>query len=328
MVCLTCADCNNRASRLDNLAKMAEKARDDHLSGRGTRVEVDFFGAGIVSGYVRPKDEEMAARLARQPVPKSINELRGGVMPLRSLPVGRELDPKKGIRFRIRQPNPHRVAVSWLRSAYLLVFALLGREGYRYVNSQALRPIREQIMNPNDVRISGCLNGDCSGINFPVDPVIMLNYSHKPPFWVVKFGPKSVLLPCGGAMDRFSQLTQRRVETSLEINQMGLWARTLFGNAPVVTFAMNHETGVTGLEFVGGLLEILTKEGDVWEWIIVDCQESEIVALPLRSKRARQGEDGAGVMMMLGQDEFIHCSDRSVFRRASPAKLRSLTVRR
>ena len=328
VVCLTCMHCNNRASRLDNLAKMAERARDDHLSGRGTRVEVDFFGAGITSGYVRPKDDEMAARLARQPVPTSIRELRGRVMPLRSLPIGPELDPKRGIRFRIRRPNPHRVAVSWLRSAYLLVFALLGREGYRYANSPSLGPIREQIMNPNEVRISGCLNGECSGVDFPVDPVIMLNHSYKPPFWAIRFGPKSVILPCGGPIDRFLQLTHRPVETSVEFDRMGLWARTQFGNAPVVAFAMKHETDVTRLDFVGGLLEILTKEGDVWEWIIVDYQADEIVALPLRCRSSEQDADGAGVMMMVGKNEFVHRDDRSEFQPASPSKLLSLTVNR
>ena len=328
IVCLTCMHCNNRASRLDNLAKMAERARDDHLSGRGTRVEVDFFGAGITSGYVRPKDDEMAARLARQPVPTSIRELRGGVMPLRSLPVGPELDPKRGIRFRIRRPNPHHVAVSWLRSAYLLVFALLGRKGYRYAKSAAVRPIREQIMNPNEIRINGCLNGECSGVDFPVDPVILLNSSHKPPFWAVRFGPKSVVLPCGGPIDRFLQLTQQPVEISEGVSRMGLWTRTQFGNASVLPFSMKHETDVTGFDFVGGLLEISTEEGDVWEWIIVDYQADEIVALPLRLKSSEADAEQAGVMMMVGQDEFIHRRDRSKFRHASPSKLMSLTVKK
>ena len=127
VVCLTCADCNNRASRIDHLAKIAEKARSDHVSGRGTKVEVDFFGSGIISGYVRQRDDEMAARLATQPVPTSISQLRGGVMRLPSLPVSSRLDVNKGIRFRIRQANPHKVAVSWLRSAYLLLFSLLAR---------------------------------------------------------------------------------------------------------------------------------------------------------------------------------------------------------
>ena len=74
VLCLTCAECNNKASCLDRLAKIEQKAKDDHLAGRGTRVEVDFFGGGIVSGYVRPKDAEMAARFATQPVPTSINQ--------------------------------------------------------------------------------------------------------------------------------------------------------------------------------------------------------------------------------------------------------------
>ena len=326
VVCLTCTDCNNRASRLDNLAKMAEKARSDHLAGRGTRVEVDFFGAGIVSGYVRPKDDEMAARLAKGPVPTSIGQLRGGVMQLPSLPVGPELDVKRGIRFRIRRPNPHRVAVSWLRSAYLLVFSLLGREGYRYAKCQALAPIREQIMKPDEVRIRGGLGGECSGVDFPVDPVIMLNYAHKPPFWAVKFGGRIVLLPCGGSIERYLQLTQGPIDVSLAIDRVGCWVPTQFRNEGVIAFAMNHATDIRDIDFVGGLLEVRTKEGDLWEWIIVNYQENEVVALPFRRKGVEQEEDGGGVMMMLGKDEAIHRRDQSQFVAASPSQLMSLSV--
>ena len=91
---------------------------------------------------------------------------------------------------------------------------------------------------------------------------------------------------------------------------------------------MNHETDVTDLDFVGGLLEILTEEGDLWEWMIVDYQEDAIVALPLRRKNSEQGADNAGVMMMIGEDEFVHRKDRPKFQRASPSKLMSLTVKK
>ena len=156
----------------------------------------------------------------------------------------------------------------------------------------------------------------------------LLNHSHKPPFWAIRFGPKSVILPCGGAIDRFAQLTRQPVETSVGIDRMGLWTRTQFGIASAFALSMKHETDVTDLDFVGGLLEILTQEGDVWEWIIVDYQGDEIVALPLRRKSSAQDADGAGVMMMVGKHEFVQREDLSEFQLASPSKLISLTVNR
>ena len=326
VVCLTCTDCNNRASRIDHLAKIAARARDDHVSGRGTRVEVDFFGGGIVSGYVRPKDHEMASRLAKQSVPTSIRQLRGGVMRLPSLPMGPNLDPNKGIQFRIRRPNPHKVAVSWLRSAYLLLFSLLGSAGYRYASSAALRPVREQIMDPDIVLISGCLSGDISGISFPVDPVIMLNYAHRPCFWVIIMGDRCVFLPCGGPIERFRELTRNPIDLSVTGNRVAFWATTQFRNECVLSLGIKTESRVDDIDFIGGRLEVQTHQGGVWEWIIVDCQTNEVIALPFRAKGEEQEGDSGGVLMMLGENEYMGTKDRQSFTAASPKRLLSLTV--
>ena len=335
VVCLTCEDCNHGASRLDHAAKMVQKARDDHVSGRGTRVEFDFFGAGITSGYVRPKDDEMAARLAKQPVPTSINQLRGGVMKLPRLPFGPGLpglDPNKGVRFRIERPKSHHVAVSWLRSAYLLVFSLLGHQGYRYAQSPALQPIREQIRNPDEERIEGALGGVVPGVDFPVDPVILLSAAN-PPFWVVQMGDKSVLLPCGGSIEHFRQLPRPPIDVSVTNDRGGIWASGQFRNGvinfkdSVLKSAINREADGADIDFMGGLLAIEMESGDVWEWIIVDYQADEVVALPLRAKGAEQ--DGSmGVTMMLDRNQYLGRRDRSKFTAASPKKLLSLTVDR
>ena len=249
-------------------------------------------------------------------------------MKLPRLPVGPDLDVTKGIRFRIRRPNTHKVAVSWLRSAYLLVFSLLGREGNRYAKCAALKPIREQIMNPDEVQIKGCLSGKISKVDFPVDPVIMLNYASKLSFWMIKFGDRSVFLPCGGSIERFLELTRKPIEMSVEIDRAAFWAPTQFRNEFVIAFSMNHEVDVTDIDFVGGLLEIQTTEGDVWEWIIVDYQGDDIVALPVRRKDQKQEEGVGGVMMMLGRDEFLGQRERSRFSTASPSKLLSISVKR
>ena len=325
IVCLTCADCNNKASRLDRLAKIDQKAKDDHLAGRGTRVEVDFFGAGIVSGYVRPKDAEMAARLAAQPVPTSINQLKGGVMKLPPLPIGPDLDVKKGLRFRIRTPNPHHVSVSWLRSAYLLVFSLLGQEGYRYAKSPALGEIREQIMNPDVIRVGNGLSGEFTGSEFPIDPVIMLFHAHEPAFWVVKMGGRTAALPCGGSAQRFRQLTRKPIEASMAPEDVAYWASRQFRSESVLSFDLRREDPVKDLDLIGGRLVVETKEGGLWEWMIVDDQQGRVVALPFRPKGSEQE---ASVMMMIGAEEYRGRKDRTEFSPASPAKLLSLTVDR
>ena len=331
VVCLTCKDCNHGASRLDHAAKMAQKARDNHISGRGTQIEIDLFGARTTSGYVRPKNDEMAARTAKQPVPRSIGQLRG-VMKIPGLPPGAELDANKGIRLKIKQPKSHHVAVSWLRSAYLLVFSLLGRQGYRYAQSPALQPIREQIMNPDKERIKGALGGVVPGVDFPGDPVILLSAAN-PPFWVVQMGDKSVLLPCGGSIERFRQLPRPPIDVSVTNDRGGIWASGQFRNGvinfndSVLKSAINREADGADIDFMGGLLSIEMESGDVWEWIIVDYQADEVVALPLGPKGAEQ--DGSmGGIEMLDRNQYLGRKDRSKFTVALPKKLLLLTVDR
>ena len=271
----------------------------------------------------------MAARLAKQPVPTSINQIKGGVMRLPPLPLGPDLDVKTGLRFRIRTPNRHKVAVSWLRSGYLLVFSLLGREGNRYAESPALVEIREQIMNPDVIRVGNGLNGEWDGPEFPVDPVIMFCHAHEPAFWAVKMGTRAVFLPCAGPLERFTQLTAKRGELSIAPDRLACWASRQFRSDLVLSIPIKKEAPSKDIDLIGGRLEIETSQGEVWDWIVVDDRGQEIVALPLRPKESGQDQDGGlGLMMMLGADEYLGRKDRSEFSAATPKHLLSLTVER
>ena len=69
------------------------------------------------------------------------------------------------------------------------------------------------------------------------------------------------------------------------------------------------------------------KAGMRGNGFVVDYQSNKVVALPLRAKGDEQ--DGSiGVMMMLGEDQYLGRTDRSKFAIAKPTKLLSLTVDR
>ena len=330
IVCLTCADCNNKASRLDKLAMMDKKARDDHSSGRGTRVEMDFFGWGITSGYVRQKDDAAATKFAEQPVPTSINELPGGsTMRLPYLPISpdtdvTDTDVRKGIHFRIRTPNPHKVSVSWLRSAYLLLFALLGSEGYRYAKSGALGPIRKQILNPDKVTIKGCLSMSFSDLELPVDPLIMMNHGQEPAFWIVIMGDRCVSLPLGGPIERFRELTREPLKLSLSFDQLAYWASVRFVNHYATTIHFESEQDFRGVDFVGGLVDVKTADNTVWEWIVVDHQLDDVIILPFRRKG---DEQPSGVQLITGDEaKYMNRTDRGSLQAAVPVAMRCIRV--
>ena len=178
-------------------------------------------------------------------------------------------------------------------------------------------------MNPDEVRIKGSLGGEVSGMDFPVDPVILLNPGHELPCWAVKMGDKSVILPCGGSIDRFRQLTRQPIDMPVGNDRVGLWASRQFRNESVISFAINGEADDDDIDFIGARLEIQTESGDVWEWIIVDYQSNQVIALPLRAKGDEQ-DGNIGVIMMLDRDQYLGRTDRSKFTAAKPAKLLSL----
>ncbi len=53
-------------------------------------------------------------------------------------------------RVTFKMPNSRYTGASWLKSAYLSVFCLLGRHGYKFADGDAIRKVREQIMHPSD----------------------------------------------------------------------------------------------------------------------------------------------------------------------------------
>ena len=208
VVCLTCSRCNNAGSILDRAVAQEKKAIDDYASGRGTEIEINLFGARR-SGLLRPEE----GKPLRFPMPTKVGQLRGK-MELRSLPGGSGLDVNKGIGIRIKKPHSDHVNVSLLRSAYLLVFALLGSYGYRYAESEALCKVREQIINPEE-KIVDCRIGNYSGLEEDLI-LISFQFGSKPFFWSVKIGGRGILLPCGGSV-RGANPGMKRRDSGFEV---------------------------------------------------------------------------------------------------------------
>ena len=193
-ICLTCSECNNRASRVDQHAILANRARDDWSSGRGARVEVDFFGVKRSRRYIPSSRND--------PLPTRVDQLRRGSLNLRlgGLSNSQQLDAERGIRFRIPR-HSHFESVTMLRSAYLMVFSLMGPSGYNYCESTALGPVREQIMNPEKRVLTSMFvaQGTIGEGTETQQSLVFLCHAARPPIWIVPmWAGKSVLLPCGG----------------------------------------------------------------------------------------------------------------------------------
>lgn len=232
-------------------------------------------------------------------------------MELTSLPSGSNLDVHKGIRFRIKRPNPDHVAASLLRSAYLLVFSLLGRKGYRYAESEALRMVREQIRRP-DEKIIPIRIGSMSGLREP-QVLVTMQFGQRPFFWALKINDNVVLLPCGGPMAHLDMLTQIPDGMEVKHEGFGFWIPAQFGNGAVVESTIRGESVLVDGDLIGTRGEI-SLEGVTWEWVMVEHQAEETLALPLGPKNSMASESGIGAIMMLGDNEMRgRGKDRSKF---------------
>ena len=187
--CLTCADCNKMSGRsLDQAAAMRNNSIKDLESGRGNKIEIDIFGTKHTT-YIRPDGftkEGLPRRLANNQDAMSLfNQLSDQkILLLTEIKRGPVWDISKGITLTEKQPPSNHLTVSWLRSAYLLVFSLLGKSGYRYAESEAIQPIREQIMKPDNEFVPSLLF-DLSSLQAPKE-LILLNKGQQPFCWIVK----------------------------------------------------------------------------------------------------------------------------------------------
>ena len=261
--CLTCANCNQSAGKtLDQAAAMRNKAIRDMKTGRGMKVEIDVCGTKHTS-YLSPdgiKKSDLDTRLARNPnVASFLNRMEQSgqrTLLLAELTRGPIWDVSKGIKLSSTEPSGHRIAVSWLRSAYLLVFSLLGSSGYRYAESDAIRPIRDQIMNPHLETVPSLLC-DVSRHNLPNDLIVINNW--QPPYcWIVKIGSLGVLLPHGGTAEHYSDV-QNLPDKIIPKGATG-WFPVKFGASQSFELTLREDTVHVGRDLFGQEITIAHRD--------------------------------------------------------------------
>lgn len=299
VVCLTCERCNSSASRIDHHALLSKKGADDWGSGRGASVVVDFLGYKMSSRFI-PDDP-------KAPVPLRVRDLRNGKIQLNPLPPKERLDISKGISFRVPIVQ-HYVNLSLIKSAYLMVFSLMGSGGYAFAENIALEPVREQIMNPEKTILKGefVANGEMVDISNSKKHLVAL-YRVHPSCWMVPLWNNNVVvLPCGGPkpIDKF---VFPKESFSIPTETFSFWASCSFESAaPMVGSVVEdlddeHDTLVGRLD----LTPTVTKTGDEWHWMVVYHHNRRYVALPSISDERRQQEEFVTAVEMLNERKVI-----------------------
>ena len=293
-ICLTCKQCNNTASHIDQHAILAKRARHEWLLGQGAHVEVDFFGNIMSSRYI-PGDPNA-------PLPTRGRHLRKGSIQLNALPPKEQLDINKGIRFRI--PGlPHYESVSLIRSAYLMVFSLMGEGGYRFAENVALNPVREQILNPGKRILRGnfVVTGSIPETEQTTKQMVFLCHAARPPLWIVPmWDGKIVLLPCGGP-EPIDEFVATEDEIKIEYSQLTGWTICRFNESVRIIGSVSKESAIEDGALMGTTGLVSTDKGE-WEWMVVYHHMGQYVALPSRPADENPGANTLMVTEMLGED--------------------------
>ena len=292
-ICLTCSQCNNKASLIDQHATLAKRAIDEWLLGQGTRVEIDFLGFKTSSRYI-PSD-------SNAPLPTQVSHLRKGSIQLGALPSKEHLDINKGIHFRIPR-SIHYESISMIKSAYLMVFSLMGEGGYKFAESVALKPVREQILNPEKRILKGgfVVKGTMPGTTKTKKQMVFLCHAARPPLWIIPmWDGKVVLLPCGGP-EPIDEFVASEDEIKIENNQLAGWTTCRFDESVRITGSVSEKSGIADGTLVGTPGPVPTDKGE-WEWIVVDHHMRQYVALPFRPADENARSDSLYVVEMLGE---------------------------
>ena len=299
-ICLTCKECNNKASLVDHHAFLSKKARDEWSAGRGAPIVVDLFGHAKSYRFI-PGDPNA-------PYPARKHLMRNGSIELGPLPPKERLDADKGISFRIPQRDDYEF-VSMVKSAYLMVFSLMGANGYRFACNVGLRPVREQIMNPGEKILKGGFVGemrlDSEEYLKLGRPIVFLCRAAKPPFWIIPlWNDKAVFLSCG-AEEPIDKLVMNASELSLPTNSLAGWVSRRFNGSSSLGGTVGDGSDIPDGSLsgtVGGPFP--TSQGD-WLFAAVFHQMNEFVALPLCPKDDWPPPDGIHAVDMLSKHEAL-----------------------
>ena len=285
--CLTCSDCNRSAGQsLDQAVGLSDRTTRDREAGRGVRVELDVFGTKHTTFFSPDGIAKIGldSKLASSTNMKNfLGKMSGHRFHLLTeMKRGPIWDVSKGITLTIKRPRPNHTAVSWLRSAYLLVFSLLGRSGYRYAESEAIRPIREQIMNPDDELLPWLLC-DVSRLRLPNELIIMNNW--KQLFcWIVKVGSMGVFLPHGSTSNHCREVL--KMPDQIVPTEFRGWHPAAFGKSVSCELTLHEDSTHANADLFGHELTIPSGELER-QCIVVNQQGLVCTIMPFGPTRRR-----------------------------------------
>ena len=299
-ICLTCKSCNNKASLIDQHAFLSAKARNEWAEGQGAPLVVDLFGHKRTYRFV-PHD-------SKAPFPARKHQLRNGTIQLDPLPPKEHLDANKGMSFRIPQRDDFEF-VSMIKSACLMVFSLMGANGYKFAENIGLQPVREQIMNPEKKILRGDFIGrmrfDSDDLRKLDRPVVFLCRTETYPFWIVPmWNDNAVLLSCGSA-EPIDKLTFNPKAADIPPSSLVGWVSRRFNSSSAIGGTVGEGPNDSHRALGGTVGGPFPTNMGAWLFVMVFHQMKDFVALPFCPEDGLPASDAINVVDMLSEQEAV-----------------------
>ena len=276
-ICLTCKSCNNKASLIDHHAHLSAKARNEWAEGQGAPIVVDFFGHKWSYRFI-PRD-------SNAPFPARKHLFRNGTIQLGSFPPNAHLDANKGMNFRIPQRDDFEF-VSMIKSAYLMVFALMGANGYKFAENIGLQPVREQIMNPENKILKGGFVGtmrlDSEDYRKLDSPIVFLCRTQDHPFWIVPLWNNTAVFLSSGGTEPIDELVFNPKEADIPMSSLVGWVSRRFNGSSAVGGTVNRSPDDSRGPLAGTVGGPFPTSMGPWLFVMVFQQMNDFVALPFR----------------------------------------------
>lgn len=271
-ICLTCKQCNEGASLIDQHAYLSKTARADWSAGRGVPLVVKLFGEARKARFI-PENPNA-------PFPYRSHMFQNGKVDIGPIRNKNALDPEKGLAFQIPYRDDYEF-VSMIKAAYLMVFSLMGRRGYKFAKSDALEPVRKQIMNPSKKTLKGkfVIYGS---IPRPKDKRLIHLFLTNPPCWMVPlWDDRIVVLPCGGS-EPIDEINFDGDESSISLTDLPFWASCRFIDSITMGGPVSVDSDVKDGSLVGCIsgFSYTSINGDKWGFMVVYHHDNQYIAIP------------------------------------------------
>ena len=248
--CLTCMQCNTGPATGMIDQAVARFYRAQKQGGYPITVE----GDGRRPYTVHPKHYDIGKDEIRI-------RTRRGV-------VGESLGP---FTVRWTEPKLDTILLGLLKSAYLMVFSLLGAAGYRYAQSAAVTSIREQLLSP-EKRLVRPLVAFTDAADTGHAVLLWTEYR----CWAVKIRTDLVILPPGGSIDRYRRLAEA-IEPPVTLGSTVRWPAPKFGDGILLAGGKPAELKTECL--FGEPARYRTHPREEYEHGVVVYEEADMVAV-------------------------------------------------